>query len=274
MDSRTRWGSWILMLALCSGCRTRHPDMSSTINEIGVSRTRAGDAPAGISARQFVAASSLLRVRTGDIEADAVPETIIELGDGRGVEIRDASGARLRQLPTTGYLTDFGTVATPGSDKQQLVLYTYPNANRGGTFSVVTADGQERARWDEAPAPGGFAVGQWGDVPALFYLQDDRLAIQSPQRGRITTLSAPQGGFFTTRAVRTIASGRTVVLASGNGYTPYHVVCVYDAGGRLVFEEVGDEQAFELEGSGESDEFFVLTRSSRWRFNTSAARPG
>jgi hypothetical protein len=64
-----------------------------------------------------------------------------------------------------------------------------------------------------------------------------------------------------------------IVLASGGGYTPYHMVCVYNPAGELVFQEVRDENAFELEADAQQPAFVVVTRSSRWRYEVPPPEP-
>jgi hypothetical protein len=51
------------------------------------------------------------------------------------------------------------------------------------------------------------------------------------------------------------------------------MVCVYDAAGELVFQEVRDEHAFELEADARQPAFVVVTRTSRWRYEVQDAEP-
>jgi hypothetical protein len=71
---------------------------------------------------------------------------------------------------------------------------------------------------------------------------------------------------FNVRQSARIAGDRTVILASGNGYTPYHMVCVYHSTGKLVFQDIANEQAFELQARETASDFTVVTRSSEWRY--------
>jgi hypothetical protein len=189
----------------------------------------------------------------------------VERADHHGVEIRDVAGTALRRLEASGYLTDFGAIRRPGSDKQDVVMYTYPNAQRGGSFRVVTADGREVAAWEESPPPSSFAVGPWSGALAIFYLQANEIVVRAPTGERLARLSAPGADAFS-RLFVTSQGRYTVVVASGGGYTPYHMVAVYADGGRLVFQEFAPEHAFGVETDAGTGAFIVSTRSSRWRY--------
>jgi hypothetical protein len=63
-------------------------------------------------------------------------------------------------------------------------------------------------------------------------------------------------------------AGRLVLVASGNGYTPFHLVAVYEEG-QLVFHEIGDEHAFDL--SRAANGFVVSTRSAQWEYRVPGA---
>jgi len=248
------------------GCGGRPARMGVLTDTVGVSKTRLGASPEDVPGRQFLSPTSLRRARRADVTGDERPEVMVEAGGGRGIEIRDLVGNRLSLIAATGYLTDFGAVPASEGGKQNLVLYTYPNESGGGTFTIMTADERQVARWDEDPAPARFAVGLWNDMAALFYLQGDVLVVRSPSGAPLARLTAPQGSRFETVQVGRMAGGLTIVLASGSGYTPYHMICVYDRGGELVYQEVRDEHAFALEADAEQPAFVVVTRSSRWRY--------
>ena len=205
-------------------------------------------------------------MKQADVLGDDTLEVIVALPEGAGVEIRDQAGNRLTRIATDHYLTDFGAVKTSSGDKADIVLYTYPDENQGGTFLVATADRRELARWHERPAPGRLAAGNWGGRPALFYLQGDALVVRSPLGSLLARLPAPEGRTFRDLYVAELSAGRTVVVASGNGYTPYHMVCVYDAGGQRVFQEINNEHAFDVKAEDGDSTFVVYARSSAWRY--------
>jgi hypothetical protein len=266
MSTSIRLPAAILVLLSHCACGDRPSRVGVLVNEIGIAKTRRGEAPADVTTRQFASSSSLLRARPADVVADDMPELLVELEDRHGIEIRDRSGARLARLTTTEYLTDFGAISASRPDKQDVILFTYPNAAHGGTFTVLTAGQHEVAKWDEYPPPGGFAVGTWARQPAVFYVQDDHLTARSAMGRPLAWLNAPEGRLFNARQSARIADDRTVILASGNGYTPYHMVCVYNATGKLVFQDIANEQAFELQARETASAFTVITRSSEWRY--------
>jgi hypothetical protein len=255
----------IVCVLLAGGCGNRPTRIGILVNNIGLSKTRLGDAPADLPQRQF-SAGSLQRSIQADVSGDDTPEVVVELAAGRGIEIRDQSGRRLAEITAPRYLTDFGTVPAAIDGKDALVLYMYPNERRGGTFMVITADRRELARWDEDPPPGRFAVASWSGRAALFFLQGDALVVRSPDGERVGRFDTPQGSHFRALYVGAIEGNRTVVVAAGDGYTPYHMVCVYDSGGRILFQDVAGEHAFGVEASPASSSFIVITRSAKWRY--------
>jgi hypothetical protein len=246
------------LLSTALACGSRPPQIGIRLNQLAMTKTRVGDSPQDVA--------TLQRPYEADVLGDETPEVIAALDDGRGIEIRDRSGTGLARIPTTDYLTDFGAVPDPASGKHNLVLYLYPNATNGGTFRIVTAGQREVAAWEENPPPGRFAVAAWRTAPALFYLQNDTLIVRSAAGQPLARLEAPDGRHFQRLHVRNVSGGRTVVLASGSGYTPYHMVCVYDEDGRLLFQDVADEHAFELASRADDSTFVVVTRSSRWEY--------
>jgi hypothetical protein len=260
-----------VMLAV-TGCGHTPSHLGVRLDEVGMSRSRIGPAPADVASRPFLPNSST-RVIQADVLGDEKPELLVEAPGGSGVEIRDQSGALIKMVTTPEYLTDFGAVPEAGAKKQRLVLYTYPNKQKGGTFRVLDGAFEQVATWDELPPPGRFGVWEWGGQPALFYLQGDALVVRSSSGARLQELRVPEGHMFRDVFVRTLADGRTAIVLSGSGYTPYHMVCVYE-GTRLILQDVEDEHAFGLQstdggsglGSGFKSGFVVTTRNSRWQY--------
>jgi hypothetical protein len=157
-------------------------------------------------------------------------------------------------------------VPEAGAQKQRLVLYTYPNKQKGGTFRVLDGAFEQVSMWDEFPAPGRFTIGEWGaGQPALFYLQGDAIVVRSSSGARLQELRVPEGQMFRNVFVRTLANGRVAIVLSGSGHTPYHMVCVYE-GTRLLLQDVQDEHAFDLESTDRGSGFVVTTRTSRWQY--------
>jgi len=67
--------------------------------------------------------------------------------------------------------------------------------------------------------------------------------------------------------VVTVSPGLKVFLLSGDGYTPYHIVAVFNENGDVVFHENGHEHACALKATGDPFAFDVWTRSGHWRYS-------
>jgi hypothetical protein len=169
-------------------------------------------------------------------------------------------------VPTADYLTDFGTVPSPIPGKHNIVLYVYPNSEGGGTFRMLDSDLEERASWSVSPAPGRFTIAAWRGTTALFYTVGDSVEVRTPTGESLARLSASDASNFQGIRVAALPEDRLVILLSGDGYTPYHSVCLYDAAGELLFQETGSEHAFDLEVEPNTSRFVVSTRSSRWQY--------
>ena len=209
---------------------------------------------------------SYQRFTRADVTGDSAEEILVEIDRGRGVEIRSQDQRIIDRVLTTEHLTDLGAIAQKDSAKENLVLYTYPNATRGGTFTVMSVDRTEIGRWEVHPPPSRFDVGTWQGEPAVFYFQGAALVIRSSVGEVMARLQAPLAEKFSRIFVASGYGGRTIVLASGSGYTPYHMVCIYDADGSLAFQLIESEHAFRLEADESRPEFFVYARSDKWRF--------
>jgi hypothetical protein len=259
---RLLWG--LSILTATAQCGNTPPHLGIALDELRIRKSLVGPAPTDIATNEF-APGSTRRIKRADVAGDQDPEELIEMVGAAGVDIRSRAGQLLAQVPTKEYLTDFGAVRLPGRQKESLVLYTYPNPEKGGTFIVFDERFNPLASWTESPPPGRFAVGQWNDRPALFYLQGDSVTVRSATGEKLASLSAPEGQLFRGIHVHSLAGGRLAVVASGNGYTPYHMTCIYE-GERLRFREVAAEHAFALEPGDAPSNFIVSTRTSRWKY--------
>jgi hypothetical protein len=262
-----------VVLLLATGCGHVPSSLGVTVERVRFSKRAIGPAPTDLPSRQFSSGPGFHRARRADLLDGHGVQVLSEVADRHGIEIRDLSGELHGHLSTADYLTDFGVVDAEEGGPRWIVLYSYPNARRGGTFTVVTPDGRAVATWDESPPPGRFAAGRWENRPALFYLQGDQLTIRSPRGQGLASLNVPEGRIFSSVLVGRTGQGRMVLVASGNGYTPYHTVCVYDADGALLFQDVAEEQAFTLETREDDEGFVVSTRSTEWRYDEPPKSP-
>jgi hypothetical protein len=247
-----------------NGCGEAVNATGVVVRKLDVARERVGAAPGDLSAREFFD-GTLQRVKLADVVGDGAEETIVELPRGQGVEIRGAAGV-IDEIVTDEYLTDFDTISIEGFPKRQLILYTYPNSTRGGTFRIVTMDGREIANWTEHPPPERLAVARWKGVETVFYIRGDELIRRSSSGSELPRLLLPSAGKFSTLQIAQAADERLIVLASGDGYTPYHMVCIYSSSEELVYQEIGSEHAFQLEADASRTDFVVFTRSTQWHF--------
>jgi hypothetical protein len=239
------------------------------VNEVSLTKTPANPSTSLPAGRPSDAEPGGLDARVADVLGDEAPETLATLPKGRGIEVRDRNGRRVSTIATGDYLTHFETLSAVHPNKADLVLYTYPNASGGGTFTVTTGNEQRLASWEEQMPPGRFVVGGWDDGEGIFYLRAGRLVIRARDGSLLADLPVPESDPYDVR--RTLSfRGHTVVLASGGGYTPFHMVLIVERRSRLLFAEVGRDQALRLEASGD-DGFIVHTRSTSWRYSLPAA---
>lgn len=242
--------------------------MGITVATLSVTKRAEGPSPADVATKSWLPGTSQ-RFARGDVLGDGRDEVIVVRPDLSGVEIRDESGSVRARLAARYFVTAVGTVPSPSAGKRNIALYLYPDERRGGTFRIVTAENREVATWQEFPAPGLFTVSSWHGRPALLYLQHDTLVARGIDGAPLARLPAPEGRTFRDVYVTPLADGRTAAIGSGNGYTPYHMVCVYDADGRLVFQEINREHAFGVRSEDSGRAFIVTARSREWRYTIS-----
>jgi hypothetical protein len=75
----------------------------------------------------------------------------------------------------------------------------------------------------------------------------------------------PEGRMFRAVTVKPLSNGRIVAVSSGSGYTPYHMVCIYD-GDRLVFRDIEPEHAFDVDVVEGGAGFVLTARMSAWKY--------
>jgi hypothetical protein len=249
----------------CPGCGNVPARLGVLVNDANVSKSRIASDQVEGSDQDRDVASAPRRFVTANLRNGDDPQRIAELPRGEGVEIRDSAGHLLQTVRTSEYLTDFGTVPSSDSGRQLLVLYTYPNASRGGTFQVRDGDLKQVASWAEYPPPGAFTVGKWHDSPALFYLQSDTLVVRSPLGRALEHLHVAGADIFRRVFVQNLDDNRTAILATGSGYTPFHMVCLYDRE-RMLFQEVLSGRAYDLVPQQRASEFVVKAADGVWKY--------
>ncbi len=264
--------SAVLGSAIATACDQHVAQRGVLIDHLGVIKERIGPSPPGLAASEgYVSDKSAARSKHADVIGGAEPELLKQLEGNQGLEVLDSAGQRVTTLKTAGYLTDFGAVHASRPDKFDVVLYVYPSTpERGGTFSIVSLPSEQTvATWYIHPPTDRFAVGPWKGQEALFYLQGETLVVRSPL-GPVLAQPEVPGGHVLGRVIEVLAlADHTVVLSSGDGYTQYHMVSVFDRQGQLRFQEIERENAFRLEApeaATDEQSWAVWTFSHRWRY--------
>lgn len=253
---------------LLTACGQAATPLGILVNRAAVVREFVGPSTIDPASFGLVSRGSLRRVHRANLIGDDAVDTVTELERGRGVEVTDGSTGAVTRVETPDYLTDFASVREVHRENESLVLLAYPNATRGGTLSVIRLpDIRPASRWDELPAPSSWVgVADWSGEPTIFYLRGDQVVLRSPDGRTRGALVLPGGHVFSRLHPAALAAGRTVLLASGNGYTPYHAIAVFDADGTLLFHEQEKEHAFRVRVGADGRSFEVDTRSSLWRY--------
>ena len=249
----------LFLSVLAASCGETPRRLGVLTNTFNVTERRVGPAPANIASSEFESPDSssyFRRAKTADVDRDGTAERLVELHNGKGVQVRGENGQAVRDITTDEYLTDFGAIGG------NVVLYTYPNKERGGTFRLVTLQGIELTRWHEKPPPGRFDVAEWNGGEAIVYLQGDSVVVRSAEGEELRRLSIPEGDKFRDVYLEPGLRGTTVVVASGDGYTGFHMVGIYDQKGDLRYQEIAREHAFGLEADRSEPRIQVVTRSS------------
>jgi hypothetical protein len=257
-----------IVLAVCglavAGCgHSVNPGVA--VNTIGVSKRLVGRAAADAPFRGYAPDSTRKR-RVGDVAGDAAPDEIVEDARHQTLTITSARGAQTT-FTTGDYISDFAVVRKEGEAKRRLVVHTYPNVQKGSTFTAFApADNRILAAWNEfPPASRGVAGGTWRGRDAVFYMVRDDLVIRTVEGEPLERLTIPGINSFSDVYVDTLANDRTVLVLSGDGYTPYHAILVLGADGAVVYHERAAEHAFGLKAIA-GHTFQVETRSQIWEF--------
>ena len=260
----------VTMCAVCVACGQR-PDVTAaeaakaamTTNRLDLVKTRLGPSPPDLAARVVDGRND----RREQLVGDATPERLLRLSFSDTIEVRNANDVRVGAVTMPFHITDFGTTPAPDGESQ-LVVSMYPNTGKGSTYAVFDSGLREVSRWEEFPVTSRFATASWRGGPAVFYLQADALVARATDGRVLARLSVPGGEIFSEVHVIDAGDARLVLVASGDGYTPFHLVAVYE-GGQLVFHEIGDEHAFDL--SRTMSGFVVSTRSAQWEYRVPGA---
>lgn len=258
---------WLVVAAVaCSGCGNRVDDIGVLVNTLGVVKEAVRASPPEAPGRNLLP-GTFNRMRMGDLLGDDRPESIVEADDRKSLQVRGEDGS-VKRVSRDDYIADFTVLPAAGSDKDSLVIHTYPNSQGGSTLMVLAlTDDRTLASWDEKPpASRGVHAGRWQGSQALFYMVGDDVVIRGERGEPLARLPLRGATAFSTIHTVTMGGDRTALVLSGNGYTPYHAVAILDRDGAVVFHEQAPEHAFSLKADGENA-FKVETRSQVWRYS-------
>jgi hypothetical protein len=217
---------------------------------------------------------SSARFAVGDVASDPGHEILVEMERGQGLAVFSRDGARLATIRAQGYLTAFHVAREAGAARDHVVLYTYPNEDRGGTFQVLTGDGTSLAAWRMGPISDFAVVRAETGEARLLYPQEDRLVLSSLRGQALAELNAPGVSFFARFAAQ-LSNGGLVVLGSGSGYRPYHALWIYDRTSRLRAMAVRKGHAYGfLVDALEDASILVGSESAVWRYSVPAPPRG
>jgi len=207
------------------------------------------------------------RFAVADVMADEAKEILVQAGRGKGLLIYSSAGELLEQVESTGYLTAFGTADVEGGPKEEIIFYVYPNESGGGTFQIVQARGEVIREWDSA-AVGDFEVVPWaGEAPKLLMIRKDAFVLDSTDGELVAEFPAPHASYFRSVTSSRLSGSGPVFLASGSGYRPHHMLCMFDDDGELLYQEVGSGRAYSLFVPEPAEsELFVAIENKVWRY--------
>jgi hypothetical protein len=260
----------LIVVTVSPGCGERVERLGVLVEEIGMTKSSLGPSPADVPALHYAPGSgpvsNFRRMKKADLTGDGQLESIIGRENLSGVDVFGPTGSEIIRLDTAR-LIDFGAVQASRTDRSDLVIYTYPFNGKTGTFTILQIPEQRQvATWDETPGPPAFATEQWRGADALWYFRGGRLVIRDVKGQLLLDLPVPEAVDFRWIYTTEVGDGYVAVLTSGNGYTPYHMVCVFSEDGALRYQEVAEEHAFDIRRGNRDGQFDVFSRSVQWRY--------
>jgi hypothetical protein len=194
---------------------------------------------------------------------DTAPDRITLLPGEKGLVIQDGSSGRSMRYRTDRFVTDIGSIRVSDSQPARLVVFTYPNEEGGGTFRVMSMPERKvESEWHERRGVGAFETVTYRGRPALAYLQDDDLVIRDGTGQLLKRATIPQAHIFRRVWIAELGQDRLALLASGTGYTQYHMVVVLnERSEQLEYQEMRKGLAFGLKATATG--FDVWTRGQR-----------
>lgn len=205
------------------------------------------------------------RLQIADVTADDAGEVVVAPSGAKHIEIYDARGELLRSPRSPFYVTSVETFDFDENGKEEIVVSVYPDSSGKSTFYFLDGSGELLREWGYEIVS-DFDVSRTDEGPVLVTEQDGSYRILSPEGHELERLRAPLAEYFADLVARPWRGG-WVIVASGSGYRPYHMVSVFDASGELVYQETEEGWSRDLEiPDAQGTEFFVAVGSHLYRY--------
>lgn len=205
-----------------------------------------------------------------NVAGDEALEVVVRAD--RDLLVYDLRGALLRRIRTHEYVDDFWPVDVDASGTSEFLVYHYRSRKEGTYVSLVDRDGERLDTWHERSA-NRYSVCRWpGAVPQVVAVRDDVFTVRTARGAVVERFVVPGAGSFRYVDSGALRGGYRVLLAR-SGSCPSRLL-VFDAAGRLVYDEVFTRYALLVVPGGEADSFFVAANGGISRYSRMVARPG
>ena len=192
---------------------------------------------------------------------------LVKDGRGKGVHLYDHGGTYLRNILSGGYLTSFRTLPRPELNREDLIFYNYPHGKKRGYFQIASLDGTLLDGWECKPGWSGFNFMTFEGQTAIVGNPEQAFVCVDLKGKTVAEFDAPHADYFRYVYATPLTEEYRVFLASGSGYRPYHMICVYDAGKNLIYQEINHGHARALRVPDSSrPEFFVAVENRIRRY--------
>lgn len=202
-----------------------------------------------------------------DVSGGPEAEVVVLPAGAKHLEIYDGEGRLLREVWSPFYLTAIGATNADGDQNEELIASAYPNEEGKGTFYVLDGEGGRAIREWEYDSVSGFAVVGGEGRPLIVTEADGSFRVLSLEGDELGRYQVPYSEHFTD-VLASPWRGGWVLVGSGSGYRPYHMIAVLNAGGRLVYQEFGEGWSRALAVPDPSgSEFFLARGSELWKYS-------
>ena len=161
------------------------------------------------------------------------------VGLGSTLQVFDSQGRKQHARPLAHNISAFRALNVDDDPAQELIFYFYPTTHQKGAFQIEKANGTVLQRWETDPV-GDFCIINWNNQPHILSNPDANFRVYNLEGKVVATLAAQHASYF--REVRAVRFGgnRYAVLATGDGYRPHYMLCVYNNKGALLYQRFGE----------------------------------